>query len=261
MRIYPTVHPRAKTHRGPAGRDTSHRSLQLTGFQVHPERHRISGWRLSPSMADSPSGGLRWWVATVSHNSRVSRRPAVAGETTRMAARLAPRQPAAVITSCVRARCPGPSPDGLFGHRWNGCHDGRRPLLTSSAATSILARAFAARTDPSPGAPTSEADRPEGALPPTSPAPCHGACAPRPVASRHCPSALPPGRQLPAGVHGSTLEPLDPQGPWLLATPRRPSAACRLLQRNVTRTRQRLVRPSTSRAASCVLIEWWSPRG
>lgn len=40
-------------------------SLQLTGFQVHPWQHCISGWRLSPHLANPLIERLGWWVATV----------------------------------------------------------------------------------------------------------------------------------------------------------------------------------------------------
>jgi len=52
-------------------------------------------------MADSASGKLRWWVTTVFHDSRVGRRPPFPAETTRMAARLVPRRPAAAVASSL----------------------------------------------------------------------------------------------------------------------------------------------------------------
>jgi len=174
-----------------------------------------------------------------------------------MAARLVPRRPAAAVASSTLAPgVPGLSRGGLFGHRWDGCHDDRHLLLASSVATSIPVRSSEARTATTPASPKPGTRRPEGALPPTSLTTFRKACALRIATSRHGCPVLPPPHQLPTDLHDSTRESLDFRGPRLFAASRQPPAACRLLQQDVTRARQRPARPSTSRAASCPLVQW-----
>lgn len=142
------------------------------------------------------------------------------------------------------------SQGSVFDHPREGCHDDRRPLLTSTAATGIPVRSTKARIAANPVTPMTDTRRPK--------APFHRQVSTRagwtrrPThsrTSRHRTPALPPRTRLPAGVHDSTLESLGLRAPRLFTGCPRPPAARRLLQQNVTRARHRF-RPTSNRPHS-----------
>jgi hypothetical protein len=162
----------AKPHREPAGRDDSHRSLQPTSFQVHPTRHRISGWRLSPPVIVPPSRGLcAAGNRRSASNCESTVIPTVAGRndpdgSAVGAATASRRQNIRHEGYPVSWAC---SQGSVFDHLREGCHDDRRPLLTSLAATGIPVRSTKARNIVHPATPNDGHPTPPGALPPTSP--------------------------------------------------------------------------------------------
>jgi hypothetical protein len=105
-RCYLTVHSRRLRAVSLREETPLTESLQPTDFQVHPRRHLISGWRLSPPEPDPFSLGPSRWVAdlrpTIMNRSPFRRcrrgRP-------QMAARLVPRRPTGVESS-TEVRCP-----------------------------------------------------------------------------------------------------------------------------------------------------------
>jgi hypothetical protein len=139
------------------------KSLQLTGFQVHPWQHCNSGWRLSPHVANPRIERLGWWVATVC--SRRANQPPHH--------RFRRVRPGWQRGWCRVGQPPSKHPpfrspsvlglplSGLFGHLWDGCLDDRRLLLTSNAASSIPVRFVEARNASCPVSPTSGTRRPK----------------------------------------------------------------------------------------------------
>jgi hypothetical protein len=163
-RHYPAVHPRREI-RTPSLQEETPRteSLQLTSFQVHPWQHPISGWRLSPRIANPLVECLGWWVATVcSRHANQPPHPRFR--------RLRPGwqrgwcrvgQPSSNHPPFRSPSVLGLPLSGLFGHLWDGCHDDRRLFLTSNTASGIPVRVIEARNAPHPVSPTSGTRRPE----------------------------------------------------------------------------------------------------
>lgn len=174
-----------------------------------------------------------------------------------MAARLAPRRPAAALTShslnhpVSRAVSPG----CLFGPLGTDATTADTLWFASTAAAGIPVRTAQARNAPFPSSPIPRTERPEGALPPTSPdASCSAFALPfarAATVSRLCRRDTASDRPLRLYPRAARRR---SDRLFIGAPP--PPAACRLLQRNVTRARPRTARPSTSRAASCARAEW-----
>lgn len=159
---------RAKPHLGPAGRDDSHRSLQPTSCQVHPTRHSISGWRLASPVIAPPSRG----VCAAGNRRSASNCESTVSPT--VADRSDPDGSAVGAATASRRqdiRHEGHpvswaySQGGVFDHLREGCHDDRRPSLTSLAATDISVRSPEARSTAYPVTPMTSTRGPK--------APCH----------------------------------------------------------------------------------------
>lgn len=170
-----------------------------------------------------------------------------------MAVRLVPQRPAVVETSTPRgAQCPGNEPTAV-------CSTTAGPDATTPDAFMSLRRRsrhpgalVPAKGRFATATPNDSNSTIQGVLPPTSPTrPRPGFRPAKTRVSRHRPSALPPMRRLPAGIHGPTQEPLDLRTRRLFTGCRRPPAACQLLQLNVTRARHRTIRsPARARQAA-----------
>ena len=155
---------RTKPHPEPAGRDVSHRSLQPTSFQVHPTRHCISGWRLSPPVIAPPNLGLcAAGNRRFPSNCELTVIPTVAGKndpdgSAVGAATASRRQDIRHEGYPVSWAC---SQGSVFDHQREGCHDDRRPLLTSNAATGNPVRSVEARNVAYPATPMTGTRRPK----------------------------------------------------------------------------------------------------
>lgn len=167
-----------------------------------------------------------------------------------MAARMVPRRPTVVEASTEA----WPSVPGRIPQQLVRLLVDRMPRLQTSrcrdsTAASILVRSLPPRAASDSATPRAETPQPETLSTRQVPA-CIGTARAIPTArmGRHRASALPPKRRLPAGVHGSTQNPLDLGTHRLFAGHLRPPTACRLLQRDVTRARLRSVRPRPLRS-------------
>lgn len=216
--------PRRETRHDRAERDDSFQSLQPTGCQVHPMRHRTLGRRLAPAVASPSSRGSGRWEIVV--HPRSQNRPSPC--------RCRPDDPdGRTVGAVLASRCQGIhhegcpvsracSERGLFGPRGSGFLDNRRPTLASCAAAGIPVRALEARATPAPTAPTVGKGQPEAPYRRQVPLRWLETVASRSRTSRHRALVLPPRGRLPTVFREASQAPLDFRARWLSPWPVRP---------------------------------------
>jgi hypothetical protein len=97
----------------------------------------------------------------------------------------------------------------VFDHLWEGCHDDRRPFSRFTPRCRHPGALVRSQDRLESRHTNDELSTTRSALPPIGlDADCSGLRPPSSRTSRHHALALPPRTQLPAGVHGSTLESL-----------------------------------------------------